>query len=219
MRRVLFAFFVLAVLAFPASNAFAVEPEQEIAAGEVYLGELVLISVSGWTPGEAVDAWLYRPSTLGGVWPLAVQPPIANADGNYGYLILPASEQRRWSFAETAGTPFAYADAYGVWGAILMIPRDEAWFPCGFPLQWKCNFEISQGVWDTHSPQRVNYINFPPGWAYWPWIDILNDPLADPADVISPLEIDVFNYGPTVYGLQFEAVVTGYDWKWSDIEW
>lgn len=216
MRRVLFAFVVLAVLAVPAS-VVAVEPEQEIAVGEVYLGELVLISVGGYAPGEPVDAWLYRPSTLAG-WPLTNQPPILNADGTAAWLVQGASEQRRWSFAETAGTPFAVADAFGIWGAILMIPRDEAWFPCGFPLKWKCNFEVSPGLWEVHSPQRVNYINFPTGWDYWPYIDWFGA-AGDPADVISPLEIDVFNYGPTVYGPQFEAVVTGYDWKWSDIEW
>ena len=114
----------------------------------------------------------------------------------------------------------AVADAFGVWGAILMIPRDDAWFGCGFPLTWKCNFEVSPGLWEVHSPQRVNYINFPAGWAYWPWIDFFGgNPAADPQDVISPLEIDVFNYIAPIRGPQFEAVVTGYDWKWSDIDW
>jgi hypothetical protein len=214
MRRVLYAFVILALLAIPAS-AFAVEPEQEIAAGEVYLGELVLISVGGYVPGEPVDAWLYRPSTLAG-WPLTNQAPILNADGNASWLIAPASEQRRWSFAETAGTPFAFADSFGIWGAILMIPRDEVWFPCSFPLKWQCNYQVAPGVWELHSPQRVNYIGFPPGLDYWPWMDVFGA-AADPADVISPLEIDVFNYGPVVHGPQFEVVVTGYDWKWTDI--
>jgi hypothetical protein len=215
MRRILFLFVILAMLAVPASAVFAVEPDQEIAVGEVYLGELVLISVGGYTPGERVDAWLYRPSTLAG-WPLTNQPPILNADGVASWLVAGASQQRRWSFSETEGTPFAVADAFGVWGAILMIPREEVWYPCSFPLKWKCNFQVTPGVWELHSPQRVNYINFPAGWDYWPWIDIYGA-AADPADVISPLEIDVFNYGPVVIGPQFEAVVTGYDWKWSDI--
>jgi hypothetical protein len=218
MRRVLFAFVVLALLAVPAS-AIAVEPEQEIAAGEVYLGELILISVGGYEAGEPVDAYLYRPSTLAG-WPLTNQAPILNADGVASWLIAPASEQRRWSYAETAGTPVAVADEFGIWGAILMIPRDEVWFPCSFPLKWQCNFLVDEenDLWEVHSPQRVNYIGFPVGMDYWPWTEIFGA-AGDPADVISPLEVDVFNYGPIVHGPQFEAVVTGYDWKWSDIDW
>ena len=212
MRRVLYALVVLAMLAIPASAAFAVEPDQEIAAGEVYLGELVLISVGGYVPGERVDAWLYQPSTLAG-WPLATQPAPAGS----WFLPIGASEQRRWSFAETAGTPFAFADSFGIWGAILMLPRDEVWYPCSFPLKWKCNFQVAPGLWELHSPMTVNYIGFPPGLDYWPWVDLFGA-AADPADTVAPLEIDVFNYGPVVHGPQFEAVVTGYDWKWTDIE-
>jgi len=227
MRRVLYAFVILALLAIPASAAFAVEPEQEMPSGEFYLGELVIVTAPGYVPGEPVDAWLYQPSTVGpnplvydAVWPLATQAPPAGA----WWLEIGASEQRRWSFAETAGTPFAVADQFGIWGAILMFPRDEVWYPCSFPLKWKCNFEVAPGVWELHSPMTVNFVDgtlpqyeFPDALKYWPWMDIFGA-AADPADTVAPLEVDVFNYGPVVHGPQFEIVVTGYDWKWSDID-
>jgi len=214
MRRVLYALVVVAMLAIPAGAAFAVEPEQTIAGGEFYLGELVLIEAGGYVPGERVDAWLYQPSTLGAVWPLEAQ---AAPEGAW-WMEIGASEQRRWSFAETEGTPFATADAFGIWSAILMLPRDEAWFPCSFPLKWKCNYQVAPGEWELHSPMTVNYI-FPPevaGLAYWPWTEVFGD-AADPADTVAPLEIDVFNYEFPVHGPQFEVVITGYDWKWTDI--
>ncbi|HSJ54997.1 MAG TPA: hypothetical protein VLC52_14750 [Anaerolineae bacterium] len=213
MRRVLYAFVILALLAIPASAAFAVEPEQEIPSGEFYLGELVIVSAGGYMPGEPVDAWLYQPSTLAG-WPLATQAAPAGS----WWLPIGASEQRRWSYAETAGTPFAVADGFGIWSAILMLPRDEVWYPCSFPLKWKCNFQVEPGVWELHSPMTVNYI-FPLEFAYlayWPWMDIFGA-AADPGDTVAPLEIDVFNYAFPIHGPQFEVVITGYDWKWTDI--
>jgi hypothetical protein len=214
MRRLLYACVILTMLAIPASAAFAVEPQQEIAGGGWYLGELVPINVSGFNPNVRVDAYLYRPSTLAG-WPLTNQPPILNDDGVATWMLIGASQQRRWSFSETEGTPFAYSDNFGNWGGVFMLPRDGFWFPCGFPLKWQCNFVVD-GVVQPHSPQTVNYINFPAGWDYWPWIDIFGA-AADPADVIHPLEIDVQDYGDPRMGLQFEVVITGYDWKWSDI--
>jgi hypothetical protein len=219
MRRVLYLFLIVVMLAVPASTVFA-EPTQELPGGDWYLGELVPIAVGGFTPGERVDAWLYRPSTIAG-WPLATQPPVMGPTGNMWWWEGPASQQRRWSFSETGGTPLEVADAFGIWGAILMLPRDEVWYPCSFPLKWKCNYELAPGVYELHSPQTVNYIGFPPEFAYleyWPWIDIFGA-AADPMDTISPLEIDVFNYIPPIIGPQFEVVITGYDWKWTDIDW
>jgi hypothetical protein len=217
----LYLLLIVVLLAIPASTAFA-EPMQEIPGGDWYLGELVPIAVGGFMPGERVDAYLYRPSTLEG-WPLVTQPPVVGPTGNMGWLITDASQQRRWSYAETGGTPFEVADDWGFWGGIFMLPRDEVWYPCSFPLKWKCNFEVAPDVWELHSPQTLNFLDasyepFPDELKYWPWIEVFG-PDADPKDAISPLEIDVQNYGTPRIGVQFEVVITGYDWVWSDIDW
>jgi len=233
MRRVLYVLIVVAMLAVPASSVFAEEPQiiEQTPVGEVYLGELVLVVVDGWLPYERVDAWLTRPATVDAfgdtVWPLVTQDPIVGPTGNMWWWTGPASEQRRWSFSETQGTIFETADIFGIWGAILMLPRDEVWYPCSFPLKWKCNYYV-EGQYYLHSPQTLNFLPsslevFPPALRYWPWEDIFGA-AADPKDTISPLWIDVQNYGrpaepfnePPI-GVQFEAVVTGYDWRWSDV--
>lgn len=212
MRRVLYVMIALVMVASMATTAFADEPRQE---EPLYLGELILVVADGFAAGERVDAWLYRPSTLAG-WPFMWAPP-TGPTGNAWWPALGASEQRRWSFAETEGTPFEVADVFGIWGAVLMLPRDEVWYPCSFPLKWNCNFQVAPGVWELHSPQLVNYINFPDVLEYWPWIDIFGAD-ADPMDTVSPLEIYVLNYDPfDTYGWIFETAVVGYDWKWSDI--
>jgi len=235
MRRVLYVLIVVAMLAVPASSVFAAEPQivEQIPGGDWYLGELVPISVGGWLPGERVDAWLTRPATedaLGNtIWPLVTQAPPVGPTGNLWWWTGGASEQRRWSFAETQGTPFETADMFGVWAAILMLPRDEVWYPCSFPLKWKCNYyDALEGAYYLHSPQTLNFapsycdedglncMPFPVAFRYWPWMDIFGA-AADPKDTVSPLWIDVQNYGVVPAGVQFEVVITGYDWKWSDI--
>jgi len=219
MRRVLYLLLIVAMLAVPASSVFAAEPELEQVpvTEQLYLGELLLIYTEGWNSFERVDAWLYRPSTLLG-WPLTTVVPGDGPTGNPAWWWLgPDSEQRRWSFSETQGTVFETADLFGVWAVILMLPRDEVWYPCSFPLKWKCNYYLGSGVYEVHSPQIVNFLGFPIGLRYWPWIDVFGA-AGDPQDTVSPLEIDVINYdffAPA--GIQFEAVVGGYDWKWSDI--
>jgi hypothetical protein len=206
----MYALVVIAMLAIPASAAFAQE-EGQTAYGEWYLGEIVPVAVQGFAPGERVDAYLFQPSTVGAtpavwddaVWPLDLQMPPEGA----WWLELPESQQRRWSFAETEGTPFAVADTFGIWGGEFMLPRDEAWYPCSFPLKWKCNFQLSPTEVQYHSPWTVNYINLLP---IWPWAE-------DPADTVAPLVIDVQNYGTPRLGFQYELVITGYDWKATDI--
>jgi hypothetical protein len=229
MRRVLYVLIVLAMLAVPASSVFAVEPQavEQLPGGEVYLGELLLLLEGGFLPFERVDAWLTRPKAVfPGGWPLATQPPVVGPTGNMWWWTGPASEQRRWSFAETEGTVFETADMFGVWGAILMLPRDEVWYPCSFPLKWKCNYYV-EGEYFLHSPQTLNFLPssteiFPPALRYWPWEDLFGA-AADPKDTISPLWIDIQNYGRPgpppegPIGVQYEVVVTGYDWKWSDV--
>jgi hypothetical protein len=221
---------VLAMLVVPASGVFATEPQavEQIPGGDWYLGELVPILTDGWAPFERVDAWLTRPAaTYPDGWPLVTQPPIVGPTGNWWWWTGPASEQRRWSFAETEGTPFETSDMFGIWGAVLMLPRDEVWYPCSFPLKWKCNYYVN-GEYFLHSPQTLNFapsfcdengqncFPFPVALRYWPWMDLFGA-AADPKDTISPLWIDIQNYGAPPMGYQFEVVITGYDWKWSDI--
>jgi len=217
MRRVLYIVLLVALLAVPASSAFAQEPQQIPVEETLYLGELLIVLTDGWDPFERVDAYLYRPAAVyPDGWPLTTVAPVAGPTGNMWWWTGDASEQRRWSFAETEGTVFETSDVFGIWGAVLMLPRDEVWYPCSFPLKWKCNYYLGDGTYELHSPQRVNYIGFPLALEYWPWIDVFGA-AADPMDTISPLEIDVMNYTVPRYGYQFEAVVDGYDWKWSDI--
>lgn len=217
MRRVLYLLIVVAMLAVPATS-FAAEPRtvEQIPGGDWYLGELVPILVGGWEPFERVDAWLTRPAAVfPDGWPLVTQAPTVGPTGNMWWWTGGASEQRRWSYAETEGTIFETSDMFGVWGAILMLPRDEVWYPCSFPLKWKCNYYM-EGEYFLHSPQTVNYLGFPAALEFWPWI-LDFGAAADPQDTISPLLIDVQNYGAAPMGVQFEVVITGYDWKWSDI--
>jgi len=222
MRRVLYLIIVLVLLATTASTVLAEEPRQ-IVDQDVYLGELVLVLGDGFEAFERVDAYLYRPSAIDSVtgakiWPLTlIAPPVGPTGSAPWWAYIGDSEQRRWSFAETEGTIFETADVFGIWGAILMVPRDEVWYPCSFPLKWKCNFQVAPGVWELHSPQQVNFIGFPLIMEYWPWIEIFGAP-ADPMDTVSPLEVYVLNYDPyDTHGWIYETVVTGYDWKWSDI--
>jgi hypothetical protein len=215
MRRLLFVFVVIAMLAIPTSSAFAApRPEQPIYAGQLYLGEIVLVSVGGvFAPFERADAWVTRPAAVyPTVWPL-VNPPVGTGAPPW-WVTAGASQTRRMSYAEE---PNLVANEFGIWNAVFMLPRDEVWYPCSFPLKWKCNFEIAPGVWELHSPALVVYdASIPAFLQYWPWIDVFG-PAADPADTISPLWLDVLNYGPVIVGQGFDIEIVGYEWKWSDI--
>jgi hypothetical protein len=223
MKRVLYAVLILAMLAVPVSTAFADVPEvgDQVAYpfGPNFLGELVLVLAGGFTPFERVDAWLTRPATEDAfgnpVWPLTTYAPPVGPKGNLWWWPGDASEQRRWSFAETEGTVFERADFFGQWAAILMLPRDEVWYPCSFPFKWKCNYSPAPGVEVFHSPQRVVY---DPGFgllSFWPWL--VFDLAADPQDTVSPLWMDVMNYDFPRVGVQWETVVDGYYWTPEDI--
>jgi len=225
MRRILYLLLVVVMLAVPASSVFAAEPQiiEQIPSGDFYLGELVLIYTDIWDPMERVDAFLYRPATgeYPAGWPLTAQAPIDGPTGNTWWKEEAASQQRRWSFADTEGTIFETSDMFGIWAVILMIPRDENWYPCSFPLKWKCNYYSAEAGYELHSPQLINYLPsstepFPAALQYWPWMDIFGA-AADPQDTISPLEIDVMDYDLFRTGIQFETVIVGYDWRWSDI--
>lgn len=216
MRRLLFLVVAIVMLAIPASSAFAAErPEANggpIFAGQFYLGEVVWVSVGGvFDAGERADAWLTRPSTNAG-WPLVAAPIAAPA----WWVTTGASQMRRMSYAEN---PNLVANAWGIWNAIFMLPRDEVWYPCSFPFKWKCNFEVAPGLFELHSPALVVYdASIPAYLQYWPWMDIFGA-AGDPADTISPMFLDVVNYGPVVKAEGFDLEIVGYEWKWTDINW
>ena len=220
MRRLLYFVIVIAMLAIPASSAFAAErpqsADQPIFAGQFYLGEIVWVSVGGlFDPGERADAWLTRPAAVFPTsWPL-VAAPIGGLGGAW-WVTEGSSMTRRMSYAED---PNLVANDWGIWNAIFMLPRDEVWYPCSFPLKWKCNFEIAPGLFELHSPALVVYdASIPAFMQYWPWEDIFG-PVADVQDTISPMWLDVMNYGPVSKAFNFDLEIVGYEWKWSDINW
>ena len=153
MRRLLYAVIIVAMLAIPAGSAFADAPKMEqIPDGWWLLGELWWTPDYGdpafdvWAPYERVDAYMWQPSTLAG-WPLT-QAPIMGT----WWLGIGESDYRRMSYAED----YFYADMFGGYYAEFMLPRDEVWFPCSFPLKWKCNFATPFGI-EYHSPAAMAY--------------------------------------------------------------
>lgn len=202
MKRVLFAAVVLVILLGSFSSAFAAEPDQ---AGAVLLGDIGIFWVDFGLPGINVDAYLYRPSTLGG-WPWLGGPLYGSWwwEGS-------ASEQRRQSWPA-----YQMTDEWGFYYAEFMFPRDEVWYPCGFPLQWKCNYEVDAfGTVEWHSPAGMLYQcrttnpSGPPECLQWPWP-------VEPEDTVSPLQvwlIDEYDYG-----VIFDFEVLGMYWKFTDIE-
>jgi hypothetical protein len=222
MKRVLYVTILLAILAIPVSTAFAAEPTyvEQIPDGQWILGEIwwtpaYVASTPLWLPFERVDAYMTRVSTLAG-WPFAWGP--IGGPGGAAWWIDDWSMQRRMSYAED----WWYANEWGGYYAEFMLPRDEVWFPCSYPLKWKCNFELAPGIWELHSPAFVDYEGM---WLdpftyvelYWPWIDWFG-PVAEVQDVISPVVIDVANFEAAFpYGYQYELEIAGYFWKFSDI--
>jgi hypothetical protein len=229
MRKMFYVLMIVAMLVIPASVLADEDAVEQVPRGGYMLGELFPMNITGFFPYERVDAYLYRPSTLGG-WPHAVQPPVLNPEGFAGWRLIGASEQRRWSFAETEGTPLELSNQFGSWSLELMIPRDEVWYPCSFPLKWKCNFfDDETFIWDFHSPMDIEYlpgnvlgvlVDWPAGTKHWPYIDGLwgvenYGPDSDPQDTIHPLQVIVTSASGR--GLEYEVVITGYEWKVSDL--
>jgi hypothetical protein len=221
MKRVLYTLVVIAMLAVP-TVALADEPQvvEQIPDGWWLLGELwwtpdALAATNLWNPFEPVDAYMTRPSTFDVddegnvivVWPLT-QAPIM---GDW-WLGMGASEQRRMSYAED----YFFANMFGGYYAEFMLPRDEVWFPCDWPLQWQCNFVVDPFTIEYHSPAAMAYecIQTDP-WNLlcldWPWA-------VAPYDTISPVVIDIFNtQAPYPWGVQYELEIAGMFWKFSDI--
>jgi hypothetical protein len=201
MKRVLFATVVLVILLGSFSSAFADEPQQATAAK---LGEVWWFYFDFGVPFVGVDAYLYRPSTLGG-WPFAGGP-------NFGtwWWTGPDSAQRRQSWPT-----WQNADEWGWYYTEFMLPRDEVWYPCGFPLQWKCNYVVDPfGTIEWHSPADMDYdcrfVNpFVLECLDWPW-------LVDPQDTVSPLQVWLIDEFGFAYIIDFE--ILGMYWTFSDFE-
>ncbi len=76
---------------------------------------------------------------------------------------------------------------------MFMLPRDEVWFPCSFPLKWKCNYQVS--------PER-HRVPLPgnPAVRDRPVLAVARlRPAANPMDTVSPVE--VWLVGETDYWL------------------
>ena len=203
MKRVLFVTVVLVMLLSSFSTAFAAEPQRVDQATPAMLGDVWWFYFDFGLPYIGVDAYLYRPSTLGG-WPWA------GPDVGTWWWTGPDSEQRRQSWPA-----YQMTDGWGWYYAEFMFPRDEVWYPCGFPLQWKCNYEIDPfGGMEWHSPAAMLYecrfLNpFVLECLDWPW-------LVNPMDTVSPMEVYLIDQFGGAYIIPFE--ILGMYWKYSDIE-
>ncbi|MFC2015590.1 hypothetical protein ACFLUM_01515 [Chloroflexota bacterium] len=233
MRRFLFAVLIVAMLAVP-STALAADPEPDYV---LQLGDLMTFNWVGFTPLERVDAFVTRAPTaafdpvtgecdysVGTGWPLETGGvPIPPLTGS-GWKRECRSEQRKLTrelvdpvTGDKLGSAVEYANAFGRFNEIMMLPRDEVFYPCSFPLKWKCNYEVGLGVWEYHSPVQMNYdpVLVLAGEDYWPWLD--DSVFADPRDTISPLWVDVLNFDPLnpLTG-HWDVECNGMAWKWSD---
>jgi len=207
MRRVVFLIAIVALLV-PVGTAFAQPPTFPNEVWGDYdgtlLGEVWTYNYAGFYPGERVDVYLYRPSTLAG-WPLSEGP----LNGTY-FWPGPESEIRRMSYAED----FLYADEFGFYYAQFMFPRDEVWYPCSFPLKWKCNYQVDPTTVEYHSPAAMAYETDGIYTLSWPWA-------VDPMDTVAPLtawtvgEFALAAAPSPVYIEPYE--VWGMYWKFSDI--
>lgn len=218
MRRVLYVTLLLAILLGSFGTAVAQEPQRVEQVTPALLGEVWWFYFDFGIPGIRVDAYMYRPATcdnwnaiLGECvpgwesWPFVGGP----AYGTWWWAG-PDSDMRRQSWPS-----YQYTDIWGFYYAEFMFPRDEVWFPCDFPLQWKCNYVVDPfGTIEWHSPAAMAYecrfVNpFLLECLDWPWA-------VAPYDTVSPLEvylIDEFGFG---YIIPFE--VLGMYWKFSDFE-
>jgi hypothetical protein len=200
MRKALFTMVALVMLlSLFASSAFAGEPNRPDQLIQAQLGEVWGFYFGGFDPGERVDAYMYRPSTLTG-WPF-VDPPVV---GTWWWTGA-ASAVRRQSWPL-----YAYADNFGFYFTMFMLPRDEVWYPCSFPLKWKCNYVIDPWTTEYHSPATQPF----EAGLYWPWLDY--SAAANPMDTVSPVEVQLVGASGSHWHIPFE--ITGYYWKWMDID-
>jgi hypothetical protein len=237
---------VLMSMIVPAAFAEPAEVEQTIVAygGEWLLGEVVEDVMVAFDPvtgailpaGAPVDVWLYRPETFFGY------DPVFDAEWDPADYIAPAfeSELRRQSWPT-----YSEVQAFGFYYFRFMLPRDVAWYPCGFPCQWQCNYyEPFLDEWEFHSP-KVLWFSYPDAYTmnrfplFWPWdLDWFDDPLgfinpygpppfytwydyplgqaATPFDTVHPVHLWITDgEGYAMYIWELE--ILGYRWRTSDL--
>lgn len=203
MRRVLFATVVVAMLLGSVSSVFAAEPVRVEQVTPALLGDVWCFYADFGIPFDRVDTYLYRPSTLAG-WPFPTGP-----DFGTWWWTGPDSTQRRQSWPS-----YQYADVWGWYYAEFMFPRDNVWYPCGFPLQWQCNYAIDPVTIEWHSPAAMVYeCRWLTPWVMqcldWPWE-------VEPCDTVSPMEVYLIDQWGGGFVIPFE--VLGMYWKFSDFE-
>jgi len=215
MRRFVFAVLVVAMLVIP-TTAFAQVPDRIMQLGD----PIIMVYPGLFAPLVRADSHLTRvDTTLGYPW-----TPIL------GTWTMPKEqgEQRKLTrelvdpvTGDKLGSAVERSDVFGNWFKVMMLPRDEAFYPCSFPLKWKCNYVVAGPgglpVIEWHSPVQMNYdpvLTFL-GLNFWPFL--LDSPFADPQDTIHPVFLDTFDFNPLgVTGWHENILVDGMLWKWSD---
>lgn len=237
MKRTLFVLTVLVVFSMLAGTAFADEAPwgkststtNAPTANYLLMGDqmvfdfVVLDPALNPLPLFPVDISLYRPSTLAG-WPLNQAPSPGS-----GWLMVDESAFRRQTWPKDKAT-----NEWGIYQAKFMLPRENTWFPCGYPCRWQCDFyDGLTDTWDRHFPYSLIPVlprsGHPDDFLYWPlyWPNsIFGDPIT--MDAVHPLEAwafqgDTWNVLTVFDGVAvgpgiFEAEVQGYWWKASDLE-
>jgi hypothetical protein len=200
-----------------------------------------------------IDMYLWRPPTLylcydfdadEWIWP--GDPAHPNADGGkYWPFVWNAQRADTW-FKSAWDNPdgprrqswptFQMTDEFGWYTGRFMLPRDEVWYPCGYPCKWDCNFyNTLTDTYTFHSPNQLFFV-YPEDAAefeplqfplYWPWTwDAFWGavPIAEQEDTVHPITLwvveGVFNsfvnfVGSPPWG---EYEITGYFWKTSDLQ-
>jgi len=225
MRRVLFVSVVLALLLGTVGTAFAengVEPTYP----DAQLGEVWWFYATGYDAFERVDVYLYRPSTMAG-WPWYFADD--TQDGPYYgdfFAAAPATDPTKHRQTFPA---WRFANGYGAYYGEFMLPREDTWYPCDWPFQWKCNW-----VWfpgsptaapdiEWHSPANQGNFEFPLIWPWYAeWVLWVTDgdigaafDYANPMDTVAPLVAIMYSADHDPMFFRWE--ITGYYWKWTDL--
>jgi hypothetical protein len=213
MKRLLIATLALVLLLTTFGTAFA---QDSI---DVVLGEVWTFGSGPWFPFQRVDTYMYRPSTEAG-WPHD-SLPFAGAV----WAVYPEGQMNRQSWPA-----WAFANELGLYYAEFMLPRDEAYFPCGYPYKWQCNSYMidpanpfGPPIREYHSPWWQADFEAGLAWPYVDWI-VLDETdgdfeaawlYANPQDTIHPVSV-IQTDG--IDEFEFELQVLGYFWKVSDLE-
>jgi len=249
MRKFFAILCVVAMLSLTAATAFA-EPAGTDATVVAYGGEWLLgervedvllafdpVTMDILLPGTPVDVWMYRPDTF-----LAFDPLFDAEWDLVNDYVAPAfeSELRRQTWPT-----YSEVQGFGFYFFRFMLPRDVAWYPCGYPCKWQCNFyDPWTTAWEFHSP-AVLWFSYPDAWTmdhyplFWPWdLDWVDAGLgninpygpagwydwywypvgqdATPFDTVHPVQLWIETEGFAMY--IWELQILGYRWRTSDLE-